>query len=132
MRSKLAKVLHPLLGRPMLQYALEAAQQVSGAKPIVVVGRDAEAVQQTFGRAADFVLQEAQLGTGHAVMQAEPLLPGVVWCDSALETASDALQIMGGYGYMHEYGMEKRMRDAKTLQLEGGPTPHLVTESICP
>ncbi len=76
MRSKLAKVLHPLLGRPMLQYALEAAQQVSGAKPIVVVGRDAEAVQQTFGRAADFVLQEAQLGTGHAVMQAEPLLRG--------------------------------------------------------
>jgi bifunctional UDP-N-acetylglucosamine pyrophosphorylase/glucosamine-1-phosphate N-acetyltransferase len=76
MRSNLAKVLHPLLGRPMLQYALEAAQQVGGSKPVVVVGRDAEAVQQAFGAAADFVLQEEQLGTGHAVMQAEPLLRG--------------------------------------------------------
>lgn len=76
MRSNLAKVLHPLLGRPMLQYALEAAQQVGGSKPVVVVGRDAEVVQQAFGSTADFVLQEAQLGTGHAVMQAEPLLRG--------------------------------------------------------
>ncbi len=63
---------------------------------------------------------------------ADALYAKAFCADSALETASDALQIMGGYGYMHEYGMEKRMRDAKTLQLEGGPTPHLVTESICP
>ncbi|MFP4040249.1 MAG: acyl-CoA dehydrogenase family protein [Desulfosudaceae bacterium] len=47
--------------------------------------------------------------------------------DGALETAADAVQIMGGYGYMHEYGMEKRLRDAKTLQLEGGSTSCLMT-----
>lgn len=63
---------------------------------------------------------------------ADALYAKAFCADSALETASDALQIMGGYGYMHEYGMEKRMRDAKTLQLEGGSTPHLVKEMASP
>lgn len=53
------------------------------------------------------------------------------WCaDAALSATSDCVQIFGGYGVMHEYGMEKRMRDAKMLQLLGGPTPWLLIESI--
>ncbi len=53
------------------------------------------------------------------------------WCaDAALSTASDCVQIFGGYGVMHEYGMEKRMRDAKMLQLLGGSTPWLLVESV--
>lgn len=74
MRSKLPKVLHPLLGRPLVRYAVETARQVSGSLPVVVVGHAADEVRQTLGDDAEYVLQEQQLGTGHAVMQAAGLL----------------------------------------------------------
>lgn len=76
MKSDLPKVLHPILGRPMLFYGLEAAQQASTETPVLVVGYKAEAVRQVVGDVAQYVLQEQQLGTGHAVMQAEALLKG--------------------------------------------------------
>lgn len=43
--------------------------------------------------------------------------------DAAMEVVMDAIQIHGGYGYMHEYGLEKMMRDVKILQLLGGQNP---------
>jgi alkylation response protein AidB-like acyl-CoA dehydrogenase len=49
-----------------------------------------------------------------------------VYCtDSAVEIAIDAIQIHGGYGYMHDYGVEKIMRDVKVLNLLGGSSPRL-------
>jgi len=75
MRSNLPKVLHPLLGQPMAWHALKTARQVTGSQPVMVIGHGAESVRQTLGeQAASYVVQEPQLGTGHAVMQAEPLL----------------------------------------------------------
>jgi alkylation response protein AidB-like acyl-CoA dehydrogenase len=44
--------------------------------------------------------------------------------DAAMEIVMDAVQIHGGYGYMHEYGLEKMMRDVKMLQLLGGQNPY--------
>jgi len=44
--------------------------------------------------------------------------------DAAMEIVMDAIQIHGGYGYMHEYGLEKMMRDVKMLQLLGGQNPY--------
>ncbi len=76
MKSDLPKVLHPLCGRPMLWHVLEALKSAANEKPVVVVGHGAEAVQNYLGDSADCVLQEPQLGTGHAAMQAEPLLKG--------------------------------------------------------
>lgn len=76
MKSDLPKVLHPVLGKPMLFYGLEAARQASTETPVLVVGYKADAVKQVVGAAAQYVLQEQQLGTGHAVMQAEALLKG--------------------------------------------------------
>ena len=77
MRSDLPKVLHTLVGRPLAWHALETARQVTGAQPVMVIGHGAQAVRQSLGEeAAQFVLQSPQLGTGHAVMQAEPLLRG--------------------------------------------------------
>ncbi len=76
MKSDLPKVLHPVLGKPMLFYGLDAARQVSTETPVLVVGYKADAVKQVVGAAAQYVLQEQQLGTGHAVMQAEALLKG--------------------------------------------------------
>lgn len=74
MRSALPKVLHPLGGRPMLSYALEAARALSELPPLVVVGYGAEAVRQQVGPDVLYAEQAEQRGTGHAVLQARPLL----------------------------------------------------------
>lgn len=74
MKSNLPKVLHPLCGQPMLWHVLEAVGSASTEKPVVVVGHAAEAVRQFVGQTAECVLQEPQLGTGHAALQAEALL----------------------------------------------------------
>jgi bifunctional UDP-N-acetylglucosamine pyrophosphorylase/glucosamine-1-phosphate N-acetyltransferase len=74
MKSDLPKVLHPVLGKSMIWYALEAVKQASSERPVVVVGYGAQAVIKYLGDSARTVLQDPQLGTAHAVMQAEPLL----------------------------------------------------------
>jgi bifunctional UDP-N-acetylglucosamine pyrophosphorylase/glucosamine-1-phosphate N-acetyltransferase len=76
MHSKLPKVLHPLLGQPLIQYSVNTTTQVTGDKPVVVIGHGGEAVRQELGARAEYVLQAEQLGTGHAVQQAESLLRG--------------------------------------------------------
>src|SRR5512136_3055485 len=78
MRSSLPKVLHPVAGRPMLAHVIAAARAAcaDAANITVVVGHGASSVQAAFPDAhgLHFVLQEPQLGTGHAVMQAIPHL----------------------------------------------------------
>lgn len=76
MKSSLPKVLHPVAGKPMLWHALRAIQQSTTEKPVVVVGHGADKVTAWLGESAQTVLQEPQLGTGHAVMQAESMLKG--------------------------------------------------------
>jgi bifunctional UDP-N-acetylglucosamine pyrophosphorylase / glucosamine-1-phosphate N-acetyltransferase len=76
MKSNLPKVLHSVAGKPMIWHALEAISQSTTEKPIVVVGHGADEVTKYLGDSAQTVLQEPQLGTGHAVMQAEALLKG--------------------------------------------------------
>ena len=76
MKSNLPKVLHPVAGKPLIWYALEAISKSTTEKPIVVVGHGADEVTKYLGDSAQTVLQEPQLGTGHAVMQAEALLKG--------------------------------------------------------
>jgi len=74
MKSSLPKVLHALCGKPMLWHVLEALKSAATEKPVVVIGHGAETVKEYLGDSADCVLQEPQLGTGHAAMQAESLL----------------------------------------------------------
>lgn len=74
MRSEVPKVLHPLCGRPMVFYALEAARGLSDIPPVLVVGHGAEEVRRVVGDAVIYVEQREQLGTGHAVLQARPAL----------------------------------------------------------
>ena len=76
MRSATPKVLHTLCGKPMLWHTLEAMRPAITEKPVIVVGHGADQVRTYAGDAADCVLQEPQLGTAHAAMQAEPLLKG--------------------------------------------------------
>jgi bifunctional UDP-N-acetylglucosamine pyrophosphorylase/glucosamine-1-phosphate N-acetyltransferase len=76
MKSQLPKVLHPLLGKPMLQYALDVVKGTTQDLPVVVLGHEAEAIRRVFAGQAEFVIQQPQLGTGHAAQQAEALLAG--------------------------------------------------------
>lgn len=87
MKSRLPKVLHPILDKPMILYAVETALRVSPQPPVLVIGHGADAVQATVGERARYVVQEEQLGTGHAVLQARPLLEGNV--DAVLVTYGD-------------------------------------------
>jgi bifunctional UDP-N-acetylglucosamine pyrophosphorylase/glucosamine-1-phosphate N-acetyltransferase len=76
MRSDLVKVLHPLLGLPMLSYPIALSlNEIKAEKTIVVVGHQADRIKERFkDPRIHFVLQEEQLGTGHAVRQAVPFL----------------------------------------------------------
>lgn len=76
MHSKFPKVLHSLAGKPLLWHCLENIKTFTDQPPVVVVGHGSEAVQQAVEREARYVIQEDQLGTGHAVLQAESLLKG--------------------------------------------------------
>ena len=78
MRSGRAKVLHAVAGRPMVEHVLQAAASLSPATTTLIVGHQAETVRRLLqGRKGlAFALQDPQLGTAHALQQAEPLLVG--------------------------------------------------------
>ncbi|MGZ9226359.1 MAG: bifunctional UDP-N-acetylglucosamine diphosphorylase/glucosamine-1-phosphate N-acetyltransferase GlmU [Anaerolineales bacterium] len=76
MKSDLPKVLHPLGGKPMLWHVLEALKDAATEKPVVIVGHGAQEVKKYLGIRAECIVQEPQLGTGHAAMQAESSLTG--------------------------------------------------------
>src|SRR4051794_10305363 len=75
MRSRRPKVLHMLGGRQLLQHVLSAVADLGATRTIVVTGHGAEEVQRSAAAPGlAFVRQEPQLGTGHALQQAAPLL----------------------------------------------------------
>jgi len=75
MYSEKPKVLHALAGRPLVQHVLDCATALQPQQVCVVYGHGGEAVPQAMRQyAAQFVIQEPQLGTGHAVQQAMPHL----------------------------------------------------------
>ena len=76
MKSGWPKVLQPLAGRPLLQHVIDTARQLAPQAIHVVYGHGGEQVQAAFkSEALSWVLQERQLGTGHAVLQALPDIP---------------------------------------------------------
>lgn len=74
MQSDLPKVMHPLLGAPMVTYPVRTATEITGRRPVVIVGYRADLVRAELGSRARYAVQTEQKGTGHAVLQAEPLL----------------------------------------------------------
>lgn len=70
MQSELPKVLHPVLGRSMIEYVLDAARAANCEKLVVIVGHKADEVKAALAHHSDieFALQSEQKGTGHAVM----------------------------------------------------------------
>ncbi len=117
MRSSLPKVLHPLLGKPLLWYSLQALAPVCDDLPVVVVGHQRTRVRQAVANQARFATQHEQLGTAHAVQQARPLLEGQA--DIVLVTSADMPLITA-----------ETMRSlAEAQKAHDGPMTMLVAES---
>ena len=76
MKSDLHKVLHPIAGRPMLLHLMASVDALGPAKKVVVVGDKADQLESALAGSADLAVQDPQLGTGHAVRQAEGALAG--------------------------------------------------------
>jgi UDP-N-acetylglucosamine diphosphorylase/glucosamine-1-phosphate N-acetyltransferase len=77
MGSDLAKVLHRIHDRPLLEYVVEVAVAAGAEETVVIVGHQADLVRETFaGQGLVFVEQVEQLGTGHAVLQAREAFAG--------------------------------------------------------
>jgi bifunctional UDP-N-acetylglucosamine pyrophosphorylase/glucosamine-1-phosphate N-acetyltransferase len=75
MHSALPKVLHPLAGRPLLSHVLDTARTLDPTRLVVVIGHGGEAVREAVGAPdVQFAVQAQQLGTGHALQQALPLI----------------------------------------------------------
>ncbi|WP_059174194.1 bifunctional UDP-N-acetylglucosamine diphosphorylase/glucosamine-1-phosphate N-acetyltransferase GlmU [Bacillus sp. FJAT-27445] len=76
MKSKLYKVLHPVCGKPMVEHVVDQISQISIEEIVAVVGHGAELVKEKLGGKCHYALQDQQLGTAHAVMQAASQLEG--------------------------------------------------------
>ncbi|MGZ8709096.1 MAG: bifunctional UDP-N-acetylglucosamine diphosphorylase/glucosamine-1-phosphate N-acetyltransferase GlmU [Thermoanaerobaculia bacterium] len=70
MKSGTIKILHRAAGRPIIDYVLDLAADLSPNPPVMIVGYQREAVRKSVGSRARFAVQEEQKGTGHAVLQA--------------------------------------------------------------
>jgi UDP-N-acetylglucosamine diphosphorylase/glucosamine-1-phosphate N-acetyltransferase len=105
MKSDKAKVLHEVGGRPMVLYIIEAARAVVGERIVVVVGHQADVVEQVISsqHVVRFCRQQCQLGTGHAVKEALPYLMAgtqhvVILCgDTPLVTADTLRRLIADH-----------------------------------
>jgi bifunctional UDP-N-acetylglucosamine pyrophosphorylase/glucosamine-1-phosphate N-acetyltransferase len=128
MKSARPKVLHPIAGQPMLAHVIAAARKLAPGQIAVVIGHGGDQVKSAFPDSKlSWAIQEPQLGTGHAVMQALPLLPKtgttlVLYGDVPLITAATLDRLMhaaeGGklaWLTMHvanPFGLGRIIRDA--------------------
>lgn len=103
MNSKKCKFVHKTAGKPIIVWVKEALQEAQAFEQVYIVGHLQEQVRQVLGEEVPFVLQEKQLGTGHAVMQASPFLEGrtgvtlVIRGDTPLITASTLKNVIKYY-----------------------------------
>jgi len=74
MKSDLYKVLHPVCGKPMVEHVIDHIRGLGIDRIVTIVGHGAETVEETLGEKSEYALQQEQLGTAHAVQQAERLI----------------------------------------------------------
>ncbi|MEO8381893.1 MAG: bifunctional UDP-N-acetylglucosamine diphosphorylase/glucosamine-1-phosphate N-acetyltransferase GlmU [Acidobacteriota bacterium] len=74
MKSGTIKILHRAAGRPIVDYVLDLAADLTPNAPVMIIGYQRESVQKAVGSRARYAVQDQQLGTGHAVLQAASLL----------------------------------------------------------
>lgn len=118
MKSDLHKVLHPIAGRPMIEHLLESVEALGAERIVVVVGDRREQLEAALAGRAEFAVQEPQLGTGHAVLQAKAALTGF---------EGDVLLLSGDVPFIRPTTM-RSMLDA----LHGGADPAAVVLGFRP
>ena len=84
MHSKHSKVVQKAAGKPLVVWVADALREAGAEEQVYIVGYKQEEVRAALGENVAFVLQEQQLGTGHAVMQAAPFLEGRNGCTIVL------------------------------------------------
>lgn len=146
LRSKTPKVLHQLAGRPLIEYSMRLAEAVSSRPPTVVVGRNGDALMAQLGDRACYVHQEQRLGTGHAVMQARPLLQGqsqtvlVFYGDMPLVTLQSMQQLLalhernrahGGVLSMVTFASHTPRGFGRIVRSSAGDVQAIVEEADC-
>ncbi len=112
MKSDLHKVLHPIAGRPMLMHLMASVDALSPARKVVVVGSGKNQLEAALAGTAALALQEPQLGTGHAVQQAQSALVGF---------EGDVLILYGDVPFVPTATMQ-----AMVDRLNGGDAPAVV------
>lgn len=103
MNSKLPKVLHKINGLPMTAHVIRALSKCHLDQTVMVVGHEGELVQEVYGDQVDYAVQREQLGTGHAIMSAMPVLESdidvvmIVCGDTPLLTGSSLLKMLQSF-----------------------------------
>jgi bifunctional UDP-N-acetylglucosamine pyrophosphorylase/glucosamine-1-phosphate N-acetyltransferase len=112
MKSDLHKVLHPIAGRPMLEHLLASAAELAPGRQVIIAGHGREQLEKIIGDRATIAVQEPQLGTGHAVQQAQAALAGF---------SGDVLILYGDVPFVRAETMR-----AMIERLHGDDTPAVV------
>ena len=120
MKSDLPKPLHTLLGKPIINYVIEAAQGLVDHPPVVVIGHGGDLFKEHLGDQCRYVEQGELLGTGHAVQQAESTLSG----------KSDLILVL--YGDMPLVRTETLVELIETQKSQQGPVTLLTLEEENP
>jgi bifunctional UDP-N-acetylglucosamine pyrophosphorylase/glucosamine-1-phosphate N-acetyltransferase len=118
MKSDLHKVLHPIAGRPMIEHLLDSVDALGAERVVVVVGDRREQLEAALEGRATFAVQEPQLGTAHAVLQAKAALA---------DFEGDILLLSGDVPFIRPLTM-RAMLDA----LHGGAAPATVVLGFRP
>jgi UDP-N-acetylglucosamine diphosphorylase/glucosamine-1-phosphate N-acetyltransferase len=121
MKSDIPKVLHPIHGRPMLDYVVGLAERLGSARTVVVVGYGAEEVKEAMAshNGLGFALQEPQLGTGHAMMAAAPQLQDFGGSVLVLYGDVPCLQLSTAQALLDRHA--EQGNDLTVLAMEVGP-----------
>ncbi len=103
MRSALPKVLHPLCGRPLVEHVLDLASRLKPAETVLVLAPETiETLRDRFGDGYKYAVQKERRGTGHALMQARPLLEGAVDRVLVLYAADPLMRVASLEGLLAE------------------------------
>jgi bifunctional UDP-N-acetylglucosamine pyrophosphorylase / glucosamine-1-phosphate N-acetyltransferase len=138
MRSALPKVLQPLAGRPLLKHVIDTARSLAPQSIHVVYGHGGERVRTALaGEGVSWTLQEPRLGTGHALAQALPAIPGhhrvlVLYCDVPLISLGTLERLLELAGSEH-VGLLTMMADdpagyGRIVRAPGGRVRRIVEE----
>lgn len=141
MKTGVPKVLHPICGKPILGYVLDAVRSLGAGNTLVVVGHGSDLVREALGDDLDYVEQEEQRGTGHAVMVAMEelssdyrevlVLPGdspLVRADT-LEELVDARRRSGAAASLLSVELENPEGYGRVIRGSGGEVKRIVEES---